>query len=624
MFKPLFLPAFQAIARSLLLAVGVGTGLALSAVVTAGSAAAGPMHGIAMHGEPRLPADFANFPYANPDAEKGGRITYGVIGSFDSLNPFIVQGAATTARGVWDPIFGNNVFDTLMIRSRDEAFTLYGLVAESIEVPDDRSWVEFVLNPLARFSDGQPITVDDVIFTMEILRDKGRPIYKTWFDKVTSVERVGERGVRFVFRDGSDRELPLLIAGSMPVLPKHAIDVEAFDKSTLVSLIGSGPYVVSGLDAPNQITLTRNPDYWAADLPSKRGLDNYDEMRVDYYRDTTALFEAFKRGLVDVFIDGDPAHWEDSYSVPAVADGSIVKEEFTPGTPRAMIAFAFNTRRPQFADPRVRFALASLFDFEWVNRNLYHGVYRRTGSFWQQSELSSLGVPASEAERALLAAFPDAVAPDVMDGTYLPSITDGTGNDRAALQRAVNLLKEAGYEIREGRMVHATTGLPLGMELLVTAREAERLGLAYSSTLDRVGVTLSIRTVESATYQERVKNFDYDMIYTSWSASLSPGNEQINRWSPVQVDIVGSFNYVGAREPAIDAVIAAMIAARSREDFVTAVRALDRVLISGWYVVPLYHLPSERIAHWRRVERPEITPVFGAYLPSWWVSAATQ
>ena len=598
-----------ALRRPLAAAVAAGLGFGLMPQL----AIAAPMHGIAIIGEPALPADFDHLPYANPDAPKGGKVTYGVVGTFDSLNSFIVQGGTTSARGLSDPVFGNLVFETLLARSADEPFTLYGLIAETVETPPDRSWVEFTINPKARFSDGQPVTVDDVIFSMEILRDKGRPNYAATYGKIDSVERVGERGVRFNIASANDRELPLIL-GLMAVLPKHAIDPENFDKSTLTPIIGSGPYILSEIKAPDYTIYRKNPDYWAKDLPIKQGFDNYDEIRVDYYRDSNVLFEAFKKGLYDVQPEGDPAAWFTAYDFPAVNDGRVVKEVFRTGTPKGMTGFAFNTRRPIFADVRVRKALAKLLDFDWINENLYYGAFVRAAGFYNDSELSSIGVPASDKEKALLAPFPDAVDPIVMAGEYRPQ----SGADRTVLREVVDDLKEAGYELTGDKMVNTATGAPLAFEILVTTPEDERIGLAYQRTLERVGIIATIRTVDSTQFQLRRKTFDFDMVRNTWGASLSPGNEQINRWSSTVADVEGSFNYPGARESAIDALIDAMLSAATREDFVAALRAYDRVLISGYYTVPLFYLPEQWVARWTRIERPETTALTGYSMPTWW------
>jgi peptide/nickel transport system substrate-binding protein len=597
------------------LAAVVAAGLGFGLVPQLASAA--PAHGIAIIGEPALPANFENLPYANPDARKGGKITYGVVGTFDSLNSFIVQGGTTSARGLSDPVFGNLVYETLLARSADEPFTLYGLIAETVETPPDRSWVEFTLNPKAKFSDGVPVTVDDVIFSMELLRDKGRPNYKSSYGKVDSVERVGERGVRFNIASAHDRELPLII-GLMPILPKHAIDPETFDKSTLTPIVGTGPYILSEVHAPDYTVYRRNPDYWGRDLPIKRGFDNYDEIRIDYYRDANTLFEAFKKGLYDVQIEGDPSAWFTAYDFPAVKDGRVVKETFRTGSPKGMSGFAFNTRRPVFADVRVRRALAKLLDFDWINKNLYYDAFVRAVGFYNDSDLSSIGVPASDREKALLAPFPGAVAPDVMDGTYRPV----SGGDRTVLKEVVDELKDAGWELSaDNKMVNKASGQPLAFEILVTTTEDEKIGLAFQRTLERVGITATIRTVDSTQYQLRRKTFDFDMTRNTWGASLSPGNEQINRWSSTVADAEGSFNYPGAKEPAIDALIDTMLAAPTREDFVAAVRAYDRVLISGFYVVPFFYLPEQWVAHWTRIEHPATTSLTGYQLPTWWAKA---
>ena len=603
-----------ALRRPLAAAVAASLGLGIIPQL----AAASPAHGIAIIGEPALPADFDHLPYANPDAPKGGNLTYGVVGTFDSLNSFIVQGGTTSARGLTDPVFGNLVFETLLARSADEPFTLYGLIAETVETPPDRSWVEFTINPAARFSDGTPVTVEDVIFSMEILRDKGRPNYAATYGKIAGVERVGERGVRFNLGGSNDRELPLII-GLMPVLPKHAIDPETFDKSTLTPIIGSGPYILTEVKAPDHTIYTRNPDYWGKDLPIKRGFDNYDTIRVDYYRDANTMFEAFKKGLYDIQPEGDPAAWYTAYDFPAITDGRVVKETFATQSAKGMQGFAFNTRRPIFADVRVRRALAKLLDFAWINQNLYFGAYKRSAGYFNDSELSSIGVPASDKEKSLLARFPGAVTDDVMAGTYRPV---DAGDDRAMLRAVVDELAAAGWVLEGNTLVNAETRQPFAFEILVTTAEDEKLGLAYQRSLARIGITADIRTVDSAQFQLRRKTFDYDMVRNTWPASLSPGNEQINRWSSTVADSEGSFNYPGAKEAAIDTLIAAMLAAPTREDFVAAVRAYDRVLISGAYAVPLFYLPEQWLARWNRIERPETTALTGYILPTWWAKPA--
>ena len=469
-------------------------------------------------------------------------------------------------------------------------------------------------------ADAHPVTVDDVIFSLELLRDKGRPNYRSYYSKVERIERVGDRGVRFHIENAADRELPLIL-GLMPVLPKHAIDPETFDKSTLKKPIGTGPYLVAEVSAPNYVLYKRNPDYWAKDLPIKRGFDNFDEIRVDYYRDANTMFEAFKKGLYQVNPDGDPAQWNTAYDFPAVKDGRVVKETFKTGTPKGMSGFVFNTRRPMFSDPAVRRALARLFDFEWVNHNLYYDAYVRAAGYFNDSELSSIGRPADEKEKALLAPFPGVVAPDVMNGTYRPTVSDGTGADRKVLREALSELQSAGYELdNTNTLVNKANGRPLAFEILVTTKEDERLALAYQRTLDRIGVKATIRSVDAAQFQQRRQTFDFDMTRNTWAASLSTGNEQNFRRSQAAADTDGSFNFPGAKQPAIDALIEAMLAAPTREDFVAAVRALDRVLISGYYVVPLLYLPETWIARWNTVEHPEVTSLTGPRIDTWYAA----
>lgn len=591
--------------------------LALSALPLAvPPAAAEPRHGIAMHGEPALPTDFEHLPYANPDAPKGGTVNYAVQGTFDSLNPFIIQGSG--ARGILDLTYGNNVFDTLMMRSYDEPFTLYPLLAESIDTDDGRTYAEFTLDARARFSDGEPVKPEDVIFTFELLRDKGFPRYATTVSKLASMEKVGERGVRFTF-ETPDRELPLIL-GLMPVLPRHAIDAETFEKSTLRPMIGSGPYRIDTVRPGELLVLQRNPDYWAKDIPSKRGFDNYDTIRLNYFRDENAMFEAFKKGLVDVFPEGSSTRWTSQYDFPAVAAGEVAKDTFASGLPSGMYGFVMNTRRPLFQDVRTRRGLAGLFDFEWANQNLFSGVYRRTKSFWDGSELGSHGVPASAAETALLTPFAGAVTPEIMAGAWAPPVSDGTGRDRAFLRRGFDALKEAGFAMQDRKLV-GPDGRPFAFEIMLRANAGQELALAWQRTLANLGIEAAIRSVDAAQYQQRLLTRDYDVILTSYPASLSPGVEQVGRWGSASRDAQGSWNFAGVADPAVDAAIEAMLQARERGDFIDAVRALDRLLLSGAYVVPLYHQGSQWVGRWTRIGRPDKVPLYGYQLPTWWRGA---
>ncbi|WP_394689559.1 extracellular solute-binding protein [Hoeflea sp.] len=597
--------------------------LAASLMVFAATTRADPVHGIAMHGEPALPADFTHLPYVNPDAPKGGKVTYGVVGTFDSVRPFIVKSMRTHARGIVDPEFGNLIYETLMIRSQDEPFTLYGLLAETVEWDEDRSFIQYNLNPAARWSDGKPVTADDIIFTVELLRDKGRPPFSTRLNRVEKMEKVSDLSVRFTFNETSNREFPLILSLS-PVLPKHATDAETFDQSTLEPGVGSGPYLISEIKPGERITYTRRDDYWAKDLPIKRGIDNYYEISVEYFLSETSQFEAFKKGVFDIYPDGSATNWARGYDFPAVENGEIVRKEYDRKTPSGMYGFVFNTRSPLFEDVRVRKALMLLFDFEWANRSLYDNAYTRTRSYWDGSELSSYGKPADAREREILAPFPDAVPADIMGGTWTLPVSDGSGRDRKIQRAALNLLQEAGYRIAEGRLIDAA-GKPFAFGLMTQNEGQEKLAVAYQRSLKALGIDMSIRTVDDAQYQQRSQTFDYDMIMKSFPSSLSPGAEQINRWGSASRDNQGSFNFAGAASPAIDAAIDALLNARTADDFRSAVRAYDRVLLSGYYVVPAFHLGKSWVAHRSRIAEPEgEPPLYGYYLPAWWDTTAAR
>jgi peptide/nickel transport system substrate-binding protein len=575
--------------------------------------AADHRHAIAMHGTPKEAAGFAHFPYVDPEAPKGGRMVVGVSGSYDSLNPLIVRG---------NPVAGMReyVFETLLARSLDEPFSLYGLIARSVEMPEDRSSITFHLDERARFSDGRAITADDVVFSWQLLRDKGRPNHRTYYAKVAKAVRVGERTVRFEIDKGGDREIPLIL-GLMPVLPKHLIDAATFEQTTLTPPVGSGPYKIARVDAGRSVSYARDPAYWGRDLPVNRGRFNFDEVRFEYFRDGAAMFEAFKAGDIDFWYEEDPARWAGGYRIAAVEDGRIVKAEIATGLPAGMTAFVFNTRRPQFADPRVRRALIELFDFEWVNRNLFHGLYSRTQSYFERSYLSSHGRPADAAERDLLAPFTGLVRADVLDGSHAFPKSDGTGQDRNSLRRAFDMLKAAGYGLQGATMIETKTGRPLTFEALVQSAAQERLLSGYIGTLARLGIKASVRVVDSAQYQSRISGYDFDMIQATWASSLSPGNEQIFRWDSRMATTEGTYNWAGVANPAADAMIRAMLAARDEAGFVSATRALDRVLISGDYVIPLFHLPKQWVAHWSHLAYPKTPPLMGYNIDIWWSAA---
>ena len=572
--------------------------------------AAEPRHAIAMHGAPALPEGFTRLPYADPAAPKGGRLVQGVLGTFDSLNPLIVKGIAP-------PSIRGYVIESLMARGYDEPFTLYGLIARAIETDAQRSYVTFHLDPAAKFSDGKPVTAEDIIFSWQLLRDKGRPNHRTYYAKVAKAEALGEQAVRFDLSGSNDRELALIL-GLMPVLAKHAVKPELFEETSFQAPLGSGPYTVSEVDPGKSVTLKRNPNYWGRDLPISRGLWNFDEVRFDYYREANSHLEAFKRGLYDMRNEHDPGRWQTAYDFAAVREGRVLKEALPTGVPKASSYFVFNTRRAVFSDIRVREAISLLFDFEWINHGYFFDLYQRSASYFDGSELSSHGRPADQREKALLAPFAEAVRADVLDGTWSPPVSDGSGRDRVTLKRALDLFAAAGYELRGTALVERKSGRPLTFEILVTARDEERLALLFSQSLKRAGIAARVRLVDAVQYEGRRLTYDFDMIQNRWDQSLSPGNEQAFYWGSAAADQPGTRNYMGVKSPAVDAMIAALLKAEDRGDFVAAVRALDRVLISGFYVIPLFYLPAQWVARWTTVGRPATTSLYG-YLPeTWW------
>jgi peptide/nickel transport system substrate-binding protein len=575
-----------------------------------GRVSAAESYAIAMHGAPALPADFTHMPYANPDAPKGGRLVQGILGTFDSLNPLIVRGLAVQQiRGF--------VVESLMARGNDEAFTLYGLIAKSLETDDSRSYVTFHLDPMARFSDGQPVLAEDVLFSWALLRDKGRPNHRQYYSKVAKAEAIGPLTVRFDLAGANDRELPLIL-GLMPVLPKHAVDVATFEETTMSPPIGSGPYRVSAVKPGASVTLTRNPDYWGRDLPVNRGLWNFDEIRLDFYRESNGQFEAFKRGLYDFRVETEPLRWHDGYDFPAARNGEVIRDTIKTGMPQPSEFLVFNTRRPVFSDIRVRQALTLLFDFEWINRNYFFGLYGRSASFFAGSELSAYGRPADDRERELLKPFASRIPLDILDGNYRLPVSDGSGRDRVTLRSALTLLSQAGYDLDGTVLRQRSTKAPLTFEILVTTRDQERIALAYARDLKRAGIDASVRAVDAVQFDQRRLGFDFDMIQNRWDQSLSPGNEQSFYWGSEAADNQGTRNYMGAKDPAIDALIAAMLEAREHPAFVSAVRALDRTLMSGFYAIPLFNVQEQWIARWNRIERPVATALTG-YLPeTWW------
>ena len=588
----------------------------LSPALDGGKASAKESYAIAMHGEPALPADFTHMPYANPDAPKGGRLVQGVLGTFDSLNPMIVRGIAVQQIVAVQQMRGL-VVESLMARGNDEPFTLYGLLARRVETDDPRSYVTFHLDPRARFSDGQKVTAEDVLFSWALLRDHGRPNHRQYYSKVAKAEAPDPLTVRFDFGGAGDRELPLIL-GLMPILPKHAVDPATFEETTMAAPIGSGPYRVTAVKPGASVTLTRNPDYWGRDLPVNRGLWNFDEIRFDFYREANGYFEAFKRGLYDFRVETEPLRWHDGYDFPAARDGEVIRDTIKTGLPQPSEFLVFNTRRPLFSNIRVRQALTLLFDFEWINHNYFFGLYGRSAGFFGGSELSAYRRPADDRERELLKPFAAQIPPDILDGSYRLPTSDGSGRDRASLRSALTLLSQAGYDLDGTVLRQRSTKAPFAFEILVTTRDQERIALAYLRDLKRAGIEATVRVVDAVQFEQRRLGYDFDMIQNRWDQSLSPGNEQYFYWGSEAADHQGTRNYMGAKDPAIDAMIAAVLEARGHPAFVSAARALDRALISGFYAIPVFSLQEQWIARWNRIERPSATALTG-YLPeTWW------
>ncbi len=574
----------------------------------ADDAAAAPAHGVAMHGDLAYPADFEHFAYADPNAPKGGTITLSALGSYDSFNPFIIKGQPAAGIGL--------LFETLTARSLDEPFSEYGLLAESIEMPEDRSSVVFTLRADARWHDGEPVTVEDVIWSLETLKAKGAPSYRFYYQNIVRAEPDGERRVKMVFDGTVNRELPL-IAGQMPVLPKHYYQTRDFEKTTLEPPLGSGPYRIKSFEPGRNVVLERVEDYWGRDIPVNRGRYNFDLVRYEYFRDANVALEALKAGEYDLRNENSSKNWATAYTGPAVEAGWIKREEIAREGGTGMQAFVYNIRRKKFQDPKVRQALAYAFDFEWTNKNLFYGQYKRTSSYFSNSELASSGLP-SEAELALLEPFRGRIPEEVFTTEYQPPTTDGSGNARGNLRIAFRLLKEAGWTVQNGKLRNAA-GETLDFEVLLVSPLFERITAPFAKNLKRLGIEVSIRTIDPAQYQNRVEQFDFDMVVGSWGQSLSPGNEQREFWGSAAADRNGSRNLVGIKNEVIDALIDKVIQAESREDLVMATRALDRVLLWNHYVIPQYHSPTDRYAYWDKFSRPATDPKYGIDLFAWWV-----
>ncbi|PAV26426.1 hypothetical protein CF392_05855 [Tamilnaduibacter salinus] len=563
-----------------------------------------------MHGEPKYGPGFEHFGYVNPEAPKGGTLRRSVVANgFDSFHPYALKGVA--AAGIQQ-----YAYDSLLVSSDDEPFTMYGLIAESVETPEDRSYVIFNLRPEARFSDGEPITAEDVVFSYQTLVTDGHPFYRNYYANVGQATALGKHRVRFDFGEDTNRELPLIL-GQMPIFPKHFWQEHDFTGPGLTVPVTSGPYTIDEFEAGRSVVFQRQEDYWAEDLPVNVGRHNFDHIRFDYYTDSTVALEAFKSGNFDLRIENSAKNWATGYQSDALENGRIIKETLEHQRPAGMQAFVMNTRRAPFDNKHVRKALAYGFDFAWTNKNLFYGQYKRTDSYFENSELASSGLP-SDAELKLLEPHRDALPDAVFNKAYQPPSTQGDNTLRDNLRQALKLLNDAGYAIEDGTMTHQQTGEPLAFQILLRQKTFERVVLPFARNLEKLGIQVDVRLVDTNQYVQRVRQFNYDMIVQTLPQSRSPGNEQRDYWHSVNADVSGSKNYMGIQDPVVDDLVSKIIQAPDREALVTRTRALDRVLLWGHYVIPQWFLDVDRVAYWQKLSRPDTIPESGTDLSTWW------
>jgi microcin C transport system substrate-binding protein len=572
-------------------------------------------HGMAMHGEPKYPADAATPDYINPNAPKGGGAKFGAPGTstFDSLHPFIIKGVPAAGVG--------ELWETLCWHARDEAFTVYGMIAETIEWPEDRSWVAFNLRPQAKWHDGSPITVEDVIWSFDTLKAKGTPRYATYYADVLKAEKTGPAKVLFNFRGNVNRELPLIIS-SLPILPSKWWASRDFEKVSLEPALASGAYKVDSVDIGRSITYRRVPDWWAKDLWMNRGRNNFETKRYDYYRDNNIVFEAFKAGDLDIRRENSGRNWKTRYDdVPAVKDGRIVRVELPHENATPMQGFIFNLRRDLFKDRKVREAISLMYDFEWQNKNLSYGFYSRTRSFFGNCELEAKGPPSPE-ELKILEPLRGKIPDEVFTTEYNPPRTDGSGNIREQARKAIALLKEAGWEIKDGKMTDKG-GHRFAFEMILHDSGFEAMVLPVKQNLERIGIDMSVRTVDTSQYQRRTDTYDFDMTIDLWAQALSPGNEQREFWGSKAADIPGGRNSIGLKDPAVDQLIELVISAPDRETLITRTRCLDRVLQWHEFIIPQFYSAKELVAYWNRFSRPDKTAKYDpAAFDTWWIDEA--
>ncbi len=572
-------------------------------------------HGLSLDGQLKYPAGFTGFDYTSAKAKKGGTLTLHAIGGFDKMNPFTLKGIAPS-------LLGNLLFDSLMTQSLDEPFSQYGLLAKDIRVAGDGLSVTMDLHPGARFSDGSPLTAADVRFSLEMMKSKrAHPLYQSYWRDIKEAQVIDDHQVRFLFTQ-KNRELPLII-GELPVFSRAFFEKHPFDKGDLTVPMGSGPYTVESFKAGKSIIYKRNPDYWGRNLPVNRGLYNFDRIIITYFKDPVVALEGFKAGTFDFIFENNSKQWARDYVGEKFEQKILIKETLKHKNGAGMQGFVFNLRRPLFQDIRVRKALILAFDFEWSNRNLFHGQYTRADSFFSNSELAARGEPGAE-ELALLQPFRAQLDPAVFQALQPPPSTAAPNSLRGNLRQAMRLLKAAGWRVGGAdRSLRNAKGEPFEIDMLLVSPAFERVMAPYAANLKKLGITLRYRTVDMTLYQRRLDSFDYDMIVSSFGQSQSPGNEQRDMWHSSSADRPGSRNYIGLKNPVVDALVEKIIYADSRQALITACRALDRVLLAGHHLVPNWYLAYHRIAYRNRFQRPEKTPLYYSpvsWLLSWWLS----
>jgi microcin C transport system substrate-binding protein len=605
--------------------------LLLSGLLTPALADDGPVsrsNAIAVLGKPALPPDFPYFPYVDPNAPKGGDVTLASIGSYDSFNPFILRGTATGGMvSPWVTLPGGSgsgssvghVWESLLTSSADEMDSGYGHLAQTIELPADKMWVAFELRPEAKFSDGTPVTAEDVAWTYRTLLDQGRPSFRIQMADVKDVEVEGPRRVVFHFKSNENRELPLIL-GELPVLPEHFFAGRDFTKPLTDPPIGSGPYRISNFELGRSVTYERRPDWWAANMPTGKGTNNFDRVRIEYFRDSTVAMEAFKAGQIDLRSENISKTWATAYDFPAVERGLVIKQEFTHHLPTGMQGWAMNTRRPIFANPLVRQAMAEVYDFEWANKNLFYSSYTRTLSYFSNSDLASSGIPQGD-ELKLLEPYRAELPAELFNQPFKLPVTDGSGNNREELRKALDLLGQAGWSVKERKLVDAN-GQPMSFIILLDDPSLERVALPYVQSLQKIGIDVGVRTVDPAQYQHLTDDFDFDMTMMVYPEGDIPGNELRDYFTCAAAKAQGSYNIAGICDPAVDALVEKVITAQDRKTLDTAARALDRVLLWRWFLVPNWDSRTFHIAYWNRFGHPDKPIREGFNFDTWWVDAA--